>query len=178
MNIKSKTMEFYKDIETKFLKADELLNSGEVLRARELLEEILEEEPDYGRAHNHMGVIFMNTLSDYPRAAYHFRLAVKYASKYPAAYHNYALVLLELEKLDKLEAHINASLSIGGVNKAWMYHKLACAKELQKDYESALNYLKLSRENALNDYWYGFIKKEMKRVKSKISWLRKVTLLL
>ena len=46
------------DLEEKFLKADRLISENKISEAAHLLEEILHEAPDLGKAHNHLGWLY------------------------------------------------------------------------------------------------------------------------
>ena len=49
------SLSFY---ENQFIKADSLISEGNSAEAKELLEEILSQYPDFGKAHNHLGWIY------------------------------------------------------------------------------------------------------------------------
>ena len=54
------SLSFY---ENQFIKADSLISEGNIADGKEMLEEILSQYPDFGKAHNHLGWIYYNKLS-------------------------------------------------------------------------------------------------------------------
>lgn len=170
-------MERYMDVEERFLHADMLIEKGEIAEAKKMLEEIINDEPDYGRAHNHLGWIIRNNFSDYERAGYHLRLAVKFAPDYPAGYLNYARLLMEMSEFEKLEAVARKALEVKGMNKAYAMYFLAVATEMTAGPQKAVEYLKAAREAAIDEQMFNFINGEIKRVKGKLSTLSRLAFL-
>ncbi|MEN9443159.1 MAG: hypothetical protein RIS47_49 [Bacteroidota bacterium] len=165
---------YYKNIEEKFLAADEMIEVGDVKEAKELLESIVMEDPTYGRAHNHLGWIYTVHFSDYKRAERHLKLALKYAPDYPSGYKNYARLLLDLNKPDDMLELINKALLVPGVNKALMFRFMGVAAEMKGDYKTAYKQFRRSHETSFEEGWFDIIKEDFKRLRKKVglaSWL-------
>ena len=162
---------FYKNIEEKFLAADEFIDNGDVKGAKELLEAIVMEDPTYGRAHNHLGWIYGNHFSDYKRAERHLKMAIKYAPDYPSGYRNYAQLLLDVSKTDELFDLCNRAMKVPGVNRAAMHRYLGIASEMRKDFREAYLHFLRSRESAFDPGWFDTIKDDMKRLRTKMGFL-------
>lgn len=165
------------DVEARFLHADTLIERGEVAEAKAILEEILQDEPDYGRAHNHLGWIIRTRFSDFDKAEYHMRLAVKFAPEYPGAHFNYARILMEIGAYDKLIDVAQNALKVKGIEKAYLYHFLAVGKEMTVGPQEAIKYLKRARDEALSEEFTTFINSELRRVKSKMTTLSRIAIM-
>jgi Tfp pilus assembly protein PilF len=90
------------EIERLMMSADALIEEEKVPEAKEVLIEVLCEDPTYAKAHNHLGWIYTHVIVNLVKAEEHFKLALKYAEGFPAVYSNYAIFLLEANKLDEL----------------------------------------------------------------------------
>ncbi len=66
------------DLEEQFLMADGLISENRLSEAAKLLENILLDAPDFGKAHNHMGWLFETKFKNLQRAEEHYRLALKF----------------------------------------------------------------------------------------------------
>lgn len=170
-------MERYMDADARFLHADALIERGEIAEAKAILEEIINDEPDYGRAHNHLGWIIRTSFSDFERAGYHLRLAVKFAPDYPAGYLNYARLLMETGEFEILEKVAWKALEVKGIDKAWVNFYLAVARERMVGPAEGLKYLKIARDAALDEKTFEFINSEIKRVKRKLRPLGRIAVL-
>jgi tetratricopeptide (TPR) repeat protein len=170
-------MERYMDAEARFLHADTLIERGEIVEAKAVLEELINDEPDYGRAHNHLGWIIRTRFSDFERAAYHLRLAVKFAPEYPAGYINYARLLLEMGEFSHVEKLTRKALEVKGMNKVDAYYFLAVAVEMNQGAAEGMKYLLKAREFAVDENAMNFIKGEIKRLKGKLNTLGRIALL-
>lgn len=170
-------MDRYMDAEARFLQADILLENGEIVEAKTILEEILQDEPDYGRAHNHLGWIFRARLSDFKRATYHLRLAVKFAPDYPGAYINYGNILMETGKYAELDELAQNAMNVLGINKAYVFHFMAVAKEMTIGPAAGIKYLKKALDESMDEQFSNFLKSEMKRVKGKMTTLSRIAVM-
>lgn len=135
-------------LEEKFLHADRLINENHLQEAAQLLEEILAEAPDFGKAHNHMGWLFETKFKNFARAEEHYRLALKYSPEYPAAYYNSAYLLSSLRKFDELERLLDAAIKVAGINYATIYNEYALMREAQGKLDDAIHYYRLYIQNS------------------------------
>jgi Tfp pilus assembly protein PilF len=126
----------------KFLEADLLIKETKVSDALALLNEILEDYPDYGKAHNHLGWIYETKLTDYKRADEHYRMAVKFSPEYPSVYYNYAILLSTLQRFDELEQLLAKALAIPGINKGTIHNEYGIMYESQGKYDDAIKHYK------------------------------------
>lgn len=165
-------------LENQFIKADSLISEGKISEAKQLLEEILSEGPDFGKAHNHLGWIYATKLSNFEKGEYHYRLAIKFDPKYPASYLNLTYLLVDLFRLSEAKEFINNTLvTLIGADKASYFGELARIYELESNYVSAYKYYKKSSDFAFNTSYVENMKTNMKRVKDKMSIFEKLKLI-
>jgi tetratricopeptide (TPR) repeat protein len=136
------------DLEERFLEADRLINENHLKEAALMLEEILAEAPDFGKAHNHLGWLFEAKFKNFARAEEHYKLAVKFAPEYTAAYYNYAYLLSALRKFDELEKHLELAIRVPGINYATLYNEYALMREAQGKLDDAIHYYRLYIQNS------------------------------
>lgn len=165
------------NVEDMILKVDQLFDDGEYAEGRNLLEEILEMEPDCGRAHNHVGWLHYYKLDNYKRAEYHYKLAIKFSPRYPAAWLNYAIFLAYLGRTDELKDLAERALKVQGINRAAIHNQLGQVHEMQGRYEEALSYYNEAYMKATNKTDYKLFLENFTRAKSKTSFMAKVRLL-
>jgi tetratricopeptide (TPR) repeat protein len=162
------------NIESKFLRAHELVELGETWSAKHLLEEIVMEEPAYARAHYLLGWIYFDRLANYKKAEMHFKLCKKYDSLFPHNYMVYAELLAIQNKMEELMVLVSDAVTIPGIDKAFMYHKMAYAQEGRGHYSEALSYIRKSKKHSLSGEWLTFIRKERSRINRKIGLFRHI----
>jgi len=168
------SLSFY---ENQFIKADSLISEGNSADAKELLEEILSQYPDFGKAHNHLGWIYYNKLSDYERGIYHYKLAMKFDPKYPAPYLNYTYLLIDIGRYTEAKEHINFTLAtLENADNSSYNSELGRMAEYENQYIVAYGYYKEAVKNALNPNFIDNMKANMKRVKDKMSIFEKLKL--
>lgn len=138
------------DLEEKFLNADRMISENRLGEAAKMLEEILEEAPDYGKAHNHMGWLFETKFKNLARAEEHYRLALKFSPDYTAAYYNYCYLLSSLRKFDELEKLLEHSIRVSGISYATIYNEYGLLREMQGNLDDAIHYFKLHIKNSFD----------------------------
>ncbi|MCI0751033.1 MAG: tetratricopeptide repeat protein [Flammeovirgaceae bacterium] len=136
------------ELEEKFLQADRFINENRLKEAATLLEEILAEAPDFGKAHNHMGWLYETKFKNYAKAEEHYRLALKFSPEYPAAYYNSAYLLSALRRFDDLEKLLTDAIKVPGINYATIYNEYALLREMQGKLDDAIHYYKLYIQNS------------------------------
>jgi Tfp pilus assembly protein PilF len=138
------------ELEERFLTADRLISEGQLREAAQTLEDILAEAPDFGKAHNHLGWLYETKFKNYDRAEEHYRLAVKFAPGYAAAYYNYCYCLAALRKHDELEIVLGLALKVPGINYATLYNEYGMMREIQGRYDDAIHYFRLHIQNSFD----------------------------
>lgn len=138
------------DLEEKFLTADRLISENHLGDAAKLLEEILSEAPDFGKAHNHLGWLYETKFKNFPRAEEHYRLALKFSPDYTAAYYNYCYLLSSLRKFDELEKVLNDAIKVSGISYATIYNEYGLLREMQGKLDDAIHYFRLHIQNSFD----------------------------
>ncbi len=138
------------DIEEKFLQADQLISESKLSEAAKMLEAILEEAPDFGKAHNHMGWLYETKFKNFARAEEHYRLALKFSPDYTAAYYNYCYLLSSLRKFDELEKTLEHAIRVSGISYATVYNEYGMMREMQGELDDAIHYFKLHIKNSFD----------------------------
>ncbi|MBX7095094.1 MAG: hypothetical protein K1X56_10245 [Flavobacteriales bacterium] len=158
-------------IEELFLEADRALDEGNMAEGKKLLEEILAEEPSFGKAHNHLGWLYKTKYQDYKTAEKHFRLALKFDPEYAPTYFNYAYMLRDLGRLNELEEILQRAEKIEGTNKSAVYDEFGSLFELRSDYTNAIRYYKKAIALSLNDKVIADLRLHIKRCRKKQHFL-------
>lgn len=156
-----------REIEELFLDADKAIDEGNFATGKKILEELIHEEPCYGKAHNHLGWIYKSKYNDYKTAENHFRTAIVFEPEYPHTYLNYAYLLREIERYEDLEEVLKDALTIRGTNKAAVHDEFGSMYELRKDYNAAIKSYKKAIELSLNDKAVEDYMNNIKRCKLK-----------
>ena len=160
-----------------FFEADQLIEENKIVEAKEMLLELLDEFPDYGRAHNHLGWLYNLKFNNFPKAKRHLELAIKFAPDYHAAYSNYAYLLIDMYLNDEMITFGNKVVQSSVVDKSTIYNKMGQAYELKKDLMNAHKYYKLAVQETLNNKTLESIYASVNRVKRKMSFIQRLKLI-
>lgn len=168
-------METY--VEDMILQVDKLFDAGEYAEGRRVLEEILEMEPDCGRAHNLLGWLHYYKLDNFRKAEYHYKLALKFSPKYPAVWTNYVNLLNYMGRFDEMKECAFKALEIPGINKSVIYNQLGQAHEVNGWLEDGMKYYQEAYMKAVNKNDYKLFLENFTRTKSKASFMHKLKVL-
>ncbi len=170
-------MEEINHYENEFIKADRLISDGDAAMGKEIIEGILSEVPDFGRAHNHLGWIFYYKLYDYARAEYHYQLAMKFEPTYGAAYLNYTYLLIDLKRLDEARKHIDFAINtVGNTDLGSYYCELGRLYEIELDFINAYKHYRKAQYHSYSNSFIDTLKLNAERVKDKMSIFEKLKL--
>ncbi|MCX7743405.1 MAG: tetratricopeptide repeat protein [Flavobacteriales bacterium] len=125
-------------LEDQLLYADQLIKENKNAEAIDVLEAIIAEAPDFGKAYNHLGFIFETKYQDYTKAEEYYKLALKFAPNYTPVYYNYAIVLSTLKKWQELEALLRQAETIPTINRATIANEYAIMYEMRGMYDKAI----------------------------------------
>jgi tetratricopeptide (TPR) repeat protein len=160
-----------------FFEADQLIDENRIVEAKEMLFDLLEEFPDYGRAHNHLGWLYNLKFNNYPKAKKHLELAIKFAPDYHAAYSNYAYLLIDMNLNDEMITFGSKVIKSSVVDKSTIYNKMAQAHELKGDLKEAYKHYKLAVKETLNNKTLDSIYASVNRVRKKMSLIQRLKLI-
>lgn len=141
------------------------------LEAKGYLEEALAEEPTYGKAHNHLGWLYMYHLNDLEKAERHLRLALKYAANDKAPYIHMSTLLFEMGKLEECEAMLEKASLVPGVEKSFLYNEYGRLNEVRGRFRGAIRSYKDAIRWSLNAHEIAVAKDNIRRCRSKRRYL-------
>lgn len=130
----------YLECETMLAQANTLIKEKRIQESVELLFKILQVNPKFGKAYNHLSYVYEIDYRDYIHAEEYYKRAMKYEPEYSAAYANYARLLANCKRFDELKAHLDISSTIPTVPDEVIYHEFALMYEMQQDPEAAMDY--------------------------------------
>ncbi|HEY1038625.1 MAG TPA: hypothetical protein VGF30_04430 [Bacteroidia bacterium] len=124
--------------------ADLCIKEGKINDAFNILNDILMDDPLYGKAHNHLGYLYETKIRDYTKAEEHYKLCVQYSPEYCAVYYNYAILLSTLKRYDDLTQLLNKAEKVAGINHSTIANEWAIMLESQSKLDEAIaNYRKV-----------------------------------
>ena len=150
-----------------FLDAEKYIHEGDIKAAKQLLEELLAIEPAYGPAHNHMGWIYHTKLTNYTMAAKHFKLAQRFAPRYPAGYMNYIYLLAEIGNYQEMSRVMEQAVTVPGIDKSILAYEYAKCFEAKADWKWAKHYYKEAIKLTQLDEVLVACKEALRRVRLK-----------
>lgn len=156
-------------------KLEELLNQanldikdGFYERASNKLEQIIDLDPNFGKAYNHLGYLYEVKFKDYEKGETLYKLALEKSPLYPSVYYNYAVCLSTLGKFDELKTLLDTALGIPGITKATIYNEYGIMHEQLGDLNEAINYYQKAGKLTLSSDVLNRVKNSIDRCKSKL----------
>jgi len=129
-------------LEELFFLADQDIKNGLYEAAIKKLEELIVEDPNFGKAYNHLGWMYETKFRDLVKAEEYYAKALEKSPTYPAIYSNYSVLLSTLGKHEKLEMVLNQGLSVPGVDKGNMFNEFGIMHEQKGNFEQAIHFYK------------------------------------
>lgn len=120
-----------------FLEADQLISSGRISEALEILHDIINDDPDYSKAHNHLGWIYDSHLYEYKLAEEHYKYAISFSPDYPSPYFNYYELLFWQKRYDDAGKLLDKAEKQTTVSKERVHLLRGRIKEALGEYEEA-----------------------------------------
>jgi tetratricopeptide (TPR) repeat protein len=130
----------YLECETMLVQANTLIKEQRTQESVELLLKILQCNPQFGKAYNHLGWVYEVDYRNYTRAEEYYKKAMEYEPEYSASYTHYARLLSSCKRFDELKAHLDMALTIPTVPDEVIYSEYALMYEMQQNPEAAKNY--------------------------------------
>ncbi len=150
-----------------FFDADDKIRNGQIVEAKDILINLINQFPEYGRAYNHLGWIYETKYKDYATAENYYRKALEFAPDYPAVYLNYAIVLSSMEKFDELEKLLNQALTVPGISKDKIFNEFGIMYELKGEFLKAIDFYKKAINASLADKDIEIYRESINRCKTK-----------
>ncbi len=141
----------------KATKHEELLNlanldikDGFFEEATKKLEQIISENPNFGKAYNHLGYLYEVKYRDFDKGETLYKLAIEKSPLYTATYYNYAILLSTLGKFDELKELLDTALTIPSIVKATIYNEYGIMLEQQGKLDEAIEYYRKCALNSMD----------------------------
>ncbi len=125
-------------LENKFQEADLLLIEKRYQEAHDLLQEILKEDPTFGKAYNHLGWLYETKYRRIEEAEKQYQLAIQHDPEYLSTYYNYAIVLSMLKRWDDLSDLLGKALKVPACNESTIYNEYGMMFEILEEWEKAI----------------------------------------
>ncbi len=131
--------------------AEEAFERNEYLEGLQILEDALTIEPKFGKAHNHLGWLYLYKIIDWVKAETHLELALQYAPSYAAPYIHMSHLLFEKGRFDQLIELMERAKTIGSVQKSFIYNEYGRLNEVQGKFREAVRNYKAAIKWTFND---------------------------
>lgn len=158
--------------EYRFYEADRLIQEGKVVEAAAMLQEIVADEPEFGRAYNHLGYIYETRFRDNAKAESYYLLGLQHAPDYPALYLNYAILLSSQQRWAELEPFLLRALDCPGINAPKILHEQGMMLEVQGKYQAALTTYQLAIQQSFSEKDIELFKRSVERVEGKSQFFK------
>ena len=152
------------------LDAEKAFEKGLFLEGKGYLENALAEEPTYGKAHNHLGWLYLFHMDEVEKAEMHLRLALKYARQYSAPYVHLIELLFSAERLDEHAKLVAEAMKVPGVGKTYLYNEMGRNVEMKGRITDAIKFYKLAIRWSTDKEQIKVIKENIRRAMGK-RWL-------
>lgn len=150
------------------LKAKDHIDSWDYIQAKRLLIELLEDQPDHGRAHQLLGWIYASQLNQYDMAEIHFKMAIQFEPYHATTYSDYIYLLKMTSRYKEMIKFAERAEKIEGVNLAYIQRYKAEAFEMLRDYNNAISTYREAMINALDDEMISSCQYGIERIARKI----------
>lgn len=160
-----------------FLEADELIDDNKFKEAKEVLLDLLNDYPDFGRAHNHLGWLYSAKYNNHTKAKRHLELGLKFSPDYPGVYANYSYLLLEINRYDDLIEFCEKYVGKSVADEGTLYNKMAQAYELKGELMNAYRFYRKAVQGGINNQFLEEIYASINRLKGKMNILQKIKLI-
>src|SRR5690606_5341698 len=159
-------------LEAEFRLADDMIASKDFEGAKAVLFRIIEEEPRFGKAYNHIGWIYETKEKRYREAEELYKQAMEFTPDYPAPFINYLYLLNTELRGAEAEAHILKAKDIVGINKISLWTEWAYMLEYTGRFEEAIEKYKeiIPMQNNLEKL--DQLKTDIERVRKKSEMLK------
>jgi tetratricopeptide (TPR) repeat protein len=151
--------------------ADLLIKEGKINEAINVLNDILSDDPLFGKAHNHLGYIYETKIRDYAKAEEHYKICLKTNPDYAAVYYNAAILYSTLKKTDELRALLTKAETVPGINRSTIHNEWAILYETEGDLEKAIEHYRKVVTGTFDNKVLDIAMESVKRCERKKSFL-------
>jgi tetratricopeptide (TPR) repeat protein len=143
------------------------IKNGKYEDASNILEKMIDIDPNFGKAYNHMGYLYEVKFKEYEKGETLYKLCIEKSPMYPSVYYNYSVLLSTLGKWDELETLLDNAINIPGIIKATIYNEYAIMHEQRGELDKAIDYFRKTGMNTLDKSVLDRAKTSIERCKSK-----------
>jgi len=154
-------------LERYILNAEKAFEQNDYMEGLRLLEEALAIEPYYGKAHNHLGWLYLFQLNDWAKAETHLNLALKYAPDYHAPYIHMSHLLFEKGRFKELTELLEKALNVGGVQKSFVFNEYGRMYEVNGKLRKAVGFYKTAVRWTFSEQELNICKDNIRRCRDK-----------
>jgi tetratricopeptide (TPR) repeat protein len=154
-------------LETYLKKAEKAIEENEFLEALKILEEALTIDPKFGKAHSHLGWLYLYKIVDWGKAEIHLEMALQYSPEYSAAYIHMSHLLFEKRNFGKLAELLSKAGMIDSINKSFVFNEFGRMYEVSGNYGTAISYYKQAIRWSLDEQDLNHYKESIKRCREK-----------
>jgi predicted Zn-dependent protease len=154
-------------IEQYMKEAEQLIYANEVDRGVKLLNELLYDEPGYGRLHNHLGWAYTYYTGDSARAELHLRMAIKFQPEFFAPYLHIGQLLIRLGRATEAIGFLETGLTKPEANVAALWDLIGRAYELKAEYRKAISAYKQALIASMAEHELNTFREGIKRCRKK-----------
>ncbi len=126
------------------------IKEGRYDEATNKLEKILDIDPNFGKAYNHLGYLYEVKFKEYEKGETLYKLCLEKSPMYPAVYYNYAILLSTLNKWDELKELLDTAVNIPGITKSTIYNEYGIMYEQQGKLDEAIEHYRKAALSTLD----------------------------
>jgi len=154
-------------MEIHLAEAERMILNDRIGEGLDVLNDLLYDEPGYGRLHNHLGWAYANFSEDEARAELHLKMAVRFDESYAPPYLHLGALYMRQRRYSDAVAYSEAGLTKSKSNRVGLLQNLAAAYELRKDWRQAIKAYKDALMESVGDYEVTSLQAGIKRCRKK-----------
>jgi len=160
-------------MEELYLEAEADIKNNNYAEAFKKYESILYDEPSSAPAHNSLGWLYKTQFDDYVKAENHFLTAMRGDPLYPHPYFHLASLLMDMERFDELNVHLEKCLKVRTIEKSWVYGRYALIEEQKLNFDKAVYFFEKAILSSQNDEKIKDYKQDIERCLMKMGIVNK-----
>jgi tetratricopeptide (TPR) repeat protein len=118
--------------------AEGLIYNNQIEQGLEILNDLLYDEPGYGRLHNHIGWAYMYYTSDIAKAELHLTMAIRFNEAHAAPYLHMGNLCLRTERYGEALEYLSKGITKENANKIAFLESTAHVYEMKREYTKAI----------------------------------------
>ncbi|TPN84020.1 hypothetical protein [Aquimarina algicola] len=160
-------MDHLTKLEEMLHRANDDIKNGSYDEATNKLEKIIDIDPNFGKAYNHLGYLYEVKFKEYEKGETLYKLCLEKSPMYPSVYYNYSILLSTLGKWKELQELLDIALNIPGIVKSTIYNEYAIMYEQQGELDKAIEFYKKCALSTLDKNTLTRAKDSLDRCKMK-----------